>query len=288
MPKRILFVENEERFLKERKDSLEQEGYEVIPAYNPTEARRAFDQYRVDLAIIDIRLIDDTDEKDISGLMLAKETASSIPKIILTRFPTYNAVREAYGPNLDELPAAVDFVDKTEGPDALLRAVRRAFRIGTRYFRASQDEIREQLNKDHQEAREEANTQYRWSLTISILCAVVIIGGIGLALFRDVTAGVVSSLAGLGGEFVTYLFFKQLEHAHRRVDRFNEELLQTKRVETLLAACDQLSSDETKELVIAQIINTAARNWLVSSTQRSQNAGPLRIRGASNGEEPSE
>jgi hypothetical protein len=42
-----------------------------------------------DLADIDIRLSDEADEKDESGLRLAKEMDPSFPKIILTSYPTY-------------------------------------------------------------------------------------------------------------------------------------------------------------------------------------------------------
>jgi hypothetical protein len=78
------------------------------------------------VAVVDIRLVDDTDEKDVSGLTLAKETDPSIPKIILTGFPTYDAVREALGPSLNGLPLAVGFVAKNEGLYKLLAAIQLA------------------------------------------------------------------------------------------------------------------------------------------------------------------
>jgi CheY-like chemotaxis protein len=120
----ILFADNDPEFLKTRAEFLRQEGYQVIPALNPTEARRLLERGEMNLAILDIRLENDDDEKDISGLILAREVGHSIPKIILTGFPCHDHVREALGPQLRGLPAAVDFVAKQEGPEALLRAVR--------------------------------------------------------------------------------------------------------------------------------------------------------------------
>jgi CheY-like chemotaxis protein len=140
MPKPIiLFADNDEDFRKTRAEFLEQEGYLVIQAANPTEARQCLEAGGIDLAILDIRLENDDDERDISGLRLAKETAEKmptivtsgfmeqmVPKIILTSFPGYENVREALAPRVGGLPAAVDFLAKQEGLAALMAAVRRA------------------------------------------------------------------------------------------------------------------------------------------------------------------
>jgi len=123
----ILFADNDPDFIKNRSEFLEQEGFRVIPASSLTEARRALEQGGIDLAILDIRVIDDDDDRDVSGLTLAKDSAyRSIPKIIQTGFPSVQTVREALGPALDGLPPAIDFISKEEGPEAMLRSVRKA------------------------------------------------------------------------------------------------------------------------------------------------------------------
>ena len=77
---------------------------------------------------MDIRLVDDDDEKDISGITLAKDpTFRSIPKIILTNFPTIETVRDVLGVATDGLPAAVEFLWKAEGTEAMLESVSRSF-----------------------------------------------------------------------------------------------------------------------------------------------------------------
>lgn len=122
----ILFADNDPDFLKTWRECLEREGYHVIPALTPKDTREFLLQGRIDLAILDIRLNKDDDEKDTSGLILAREVALSVPKIILTSFPTVQAVREALEPALNGLPVAVDFIDKNDGPKALIDAVRKA------------------------------------------------------------------------------------------------------------------------------------------------------------------
>jgi predicted nucleotide-binding protein len=119
----ILFADNDPAFLATRREFLERAGYTVISASNPTEARQKLEIGEIDLAILDIRLENDDDERDTSGLMLAKSVARATPKIILTNFPTFDYVREALRPQLDGLPVAVDFIMKAEGVPALLSTV---------------------------------------------------------------------------------------------------------------------------------------------------------------------
>ncbi len=122
----ILFVDNTSDFLEVRSEFLEGEGYRVIQAHNPAEARSLLSKNRVDVIVLDIRLLDDDDEKDVSGISLAKEISKTAPTIILTAYPSPDAVREALRPQLDGLPASVDFVSKTEGIEPLLLAIEHA------------------------------------------------------------------------------------------------------------------------------------------------------------------
>jgi DNA-binding response OmpR family regulator len=138
---KILFADNDPDFLDTRAEFLEQAGYRVLKAYTLEQARQLLETAYVHLAILDIRMENEDDEKDISGLTLAKDPVfRTIPKIILTGYPSYQAVREALGPALDGLPPAADFLAKQEGPEALIQAVERAFK---EHVRINQDlEIR--------------------------------------------------------------------------------------------------------------------------------------------------
>ena len=124
----ILFADNDPVFRLARAERLEENGYHVLRVSSPQEARQSLDGANVHLAVLDIRLEDDDDDKDVSGLVLAKNPDySSVPKIILTGFPTVPAVREALGPAMDGLPPAVDFLTKADGPEAMIEAADRAF-----------------------------------------------------------------------------------------------------------------------------------------------------------------
>jgi DNA-binding response OmpR family regulator len=132
----ILFADNDERFIKTRSEFLKDSGYEVVSACTLAEAEQILRDKWIHVAIIDLRMTDDNDDADISGLTLAKQQAfRHVPKIILTGFPTFEYVREALGPEIDGLPPAVDFLAKKEGPDALIQAVEQAFH---KYVRINQ------------------------------------------------------------------------------------------------------------------------------------------------------
>lgn len=129
---KILFAENNPYYLNSQKELLERDGYFVFPATNPTRARQVLEEERIDLAIIDIGLEGEDDKPeddkpgDISGLLLAKETAPSLRKIILTQHREVEYVKEALKQDKQGHSAAVNYVLKDEGYEKLLRAVRAA------------------------------------------------------------------------------------------------------------------------------------------------------------------
>jgi CheY-like chemotaxis protein len=123
---RILLVDNNPEHLEAKMEILKRRGYEVVTAETPKKAKALLDEEWFHLAIIDIRLINDHDTADVSGLNLIKETDPIVPKIVLTAYPTWEATREALGTLVDGLPAAVDFVWKWGDPDKLIQSVARA------------------------------------------------------------------------------------------------------------------------------------------------------------------
>jgi DNA-binding response OmpR family regulator len=124
----VLIADNDPNIVNVRAEYLQNEGYIVFKATSLEEIKEILSEKYIHLAILDIRMIDDDDEKDISGLTLAKDPAyRTLPKIILTGFPSILAVREALGPTLEGLPPAVNFIYKTEGHDVLIKAIDSAF-----------------------------------------------------------------------------------------------------------------------------------------------------------------
>ena len=122
----ILVAENSPEHMRASRRILEGEGFSVITAQNPEVALEILGSGRAQLAILDLRLRNDSDPEDDSGLEVARRAPPGIPKLILSSFPSYEAARAALGVGPSGRPAAVGFIDRSEGPEALLRAVRLA------------------------------------------------------------------------------------------------------------------------------------------------------------------
>lgn len=122
----ILIADNDEIYLQTACEFFEKKNFQVLSASTPLQARNILEKDTVALAILDYRLGNDEDDKDKSGLRLAQETAHlNTPKIILTRFISYESAVESLRPDNGRV-AAIDFVVKQEGLEKLLDAVNRA------------------------------------------------------------------------------------------------------------------------------------------------------------------
>src|SRR5687767_1116146 len=125
----ILFADNDSTFMASRKERLEQDGFRVITADSPARAWGVLRQNKVDLAILDVRLTDDTDEHDQSGLKLAKEvTANQVPVIILSNHVDSH-IKEILQIVGELSPLKMDIVGKQEAYEALALSIARILAI---------------------------------------------------------------------------------------------------------------------------------------------------------------
>lgn len=122
----ILIVDNDPGFISGRKELLDREGYTVYSASTPKQAWEMLRQRRVDLVVTDVRLTNDQDEHDDSGLQLAEEIATrQIPTIILTGFEIHQHVAKVLRMLREKSPLKIDLVGKQEGYEALVLAIAR-------------------------------------------------------------------------------------------------------------------------------------------------------------------
>ena len=120
----VLLADNDDIFVRTCRSKLEAAGYHVQVASNPGDAIGILQTERIHVAILDMRMERDSDEKDKSGLLVAKQTSRLIPKIILTKFPTYQDVVEVLKQDMEGYQPAVEFLDKRDTkPDQLVTAV---------------------------------------------------------------------------------------------------------------------------------------------------------------------
>jgi two-component system KDP operon response regulator KdpE len=99
------------------------EGYSVSEAGAPEEARKKLEPETFDLVLVDLRLKDDGDVNDISGLEIARLASErGMPCIIVTSFPTVELARAALR-SRGAAPYARDLITKASGPQALLDSI---------------------------------------------------------------------------------------------------------------------------------------------------------------------
>src|SRR5262249_16268426 len=139
--------DNDPEFLEARKVILEQEGYRVIATSNLEEARRLFEGANPDIAILDIRMMNDDDGNDRSGLLFATEISRSVPKIMLTGYPSKKNVLESLKPEIRDNFSIVNFVAKNDGAAPLLRAVQKELNRRVFIVHGHDDEARETVSR---------------------------------------------------------------------------------------------------------------------------------------------
>jgi CheY-like chemotaxis protein len=125
---KILVADNNTDSTAILSEFLQGQNYEVVIASNPRDARKILERGEIDLALLDLRLDNDHDESDKSGLRLAENRAlSAIPKIMMSTHLDFYDVRTALG-LVSDPPPAVDFLSKADGLAAVAKSVRQALR----------------------------------------------------------------------------------------------------------------------------------------------------------------
>jgi CheY-like chemotaxis protein len=270
---RIAIVDNSKLTISSLRACLTERGHDVRSAMSADEARALAHTETMDAWIVDIRLRDNTDDKDFSGLRLAKELNSRAPKIILTNYPSWQTVREALGSDNGRAPAAVSFVSKKEGLDALLQRLDLALAppddsllqtLGVPAMHAVPDRLAElgpeqageklrtfidtqrAIWRQRQDLEIQRASHYHWAgLAASGAGFFVLLVGMACSLIGKVSTATVATCGGLLVNIVSALFLLSADKAHQRL---KESLPQTERLLELANILELCNTFETPEL----------------------------------------
>jgi DNA-binding NarL/FixJ family response regulator len=284
----IALVDNFAGAIPATRDFLEREGYVVDVATSVDEARQLDRLRSPELWIIDLRLRDDTDDKDTSGLLLARELRTEVPKILLTSYPTVKAVREALALGHDGRSPAITFVSKREGLESLARAVRLALmprnesllralgsstmnelsnrieQLGAEraslQLRDFIDTQRRALAEQQDLAGRRAAESHRIGVVASAAGFVLILGAIAASLAGTVSTATVMMAGSLIINTTSALFCVNADKAHRRLREFLQQQEDLLKVANLLDLCNTFENrtdrDQNRQAVFDWFLNS--------------------------------
>lgn len=121
--KKLLLADNDPDYRHSLRVLLELENWQVEEADSVKQAIDKLGILELVVLLVDLRLSNDKDGYDITGLEVAKKAAEKqIPCIIMSAFPSAEATRLALR-SRGATPLAADFVPKANGPQAVLDAI---------------------------------------------------------------------------------------------------------------------------------------------------------------------
>ncbi|MDX6499170.1 MAG: two-component system, NtrC family, response regulator GlrR [Blastocatellia bacterium] len=294
---RILLVDNVPQDCEAVREYLEREGFSVSLVTTADEAKQLMATKQIDVSIIDLRLERDWDERDFSGITLAKQAERSIPKIIWTNHPTVEAVKQALGPALDGLPAAVGFVSKLndEGLPTLLNSIRLALTpidapLTRRVLQAFQAEapvalhnrvqeigpeaagermqmllrdMSQELERGRERESRQATQLHASSVAVSWVGIAAIVITLALLWFGETRIGLLSAAVTAITNVVQKLFTTQERAAQDRLTRSYKKLEEIYRATHLFAICDGFESQEARDTYRRKLLDHIIdQGWL--------------------------
>lgn len=268
--KPILVADNDPTWLHNLSDIIQNAGYDVIPAKNYKEAMAIIGNHDAELAVVDLRLEEDEDKSDISGLHVAEDTDRTVPKIIVSGFSNIKDAAEHLKLDLEGFPTILDFVEKTQVSRRLIPSIQRAIKLKKTLLSVAQGKVTSQLNKDYDHARSDAKMHFWSSLILSAVFVIPIVWGVFM-LHTHPSISVLFAIVGVVVAQITHhLFNSNLKFLYGRVDRFHAELLEANRFEQLLDATSQFDDRQKREEYKLSLLQSAAARWLIGDGARRE------------------
>lgn len=283
---KILLVDNISRYRDSVRDFLELYDYTVITTGDPETAVELAVREKPSLAVIDVRLLDDADDKDESGLILARKLGAAFPIIMLTAFPSYQAVRGALAP-LDGPPIADRFVAKQEGLHKLLSVIRELlgklkpelglealgpFEVQTKttlpgeikqiepgefvsHIRENEEALEEELAVALKRESNRISQLHQARLIAGMASVVLILIAIAASFGGATTLGWVSMAASIITNVINAWFSKPQERAYQQERELREQLTSVRADKRLLSLCDYLESPTERDKCRKEMID---------------------------------
>jgi|GEM_PF-5685632 len=111
----ILIAENNTHTLSNQIEKLHQKGYSLIATNGRDSAEAVLEGIPLDGAVFDIRLKNDDDDQDFTGMELAREASQQIPKFIYSDQGNFEKAQQALNWPTKKGSENVEFIAKGNG-----------------------------------------------------------------------------------------------------------------------------------------------------------------------------
>lgn len=111
-----------------------------------------------------------------------------------------------------------------------------------------------QLEEIYTQTREQAQGWFRFSLIAAGIGFILIGSGVVVAVFGQVTAGLIASLSSAVPNVVAALFFLQSKAANERVDAIQKKLTEAREVHTAVEIANSIETKRERDRLKAEIV----------------------------------
>ena len=140
-------------------------------------------------------------------------------------------------------------------PDLPIISADQAFeRIGA----AVRSNIR-QLEDNMTQARRDSGQFFRMTLIFASLGFIVVIGGVVPLLVQQVTAGVVTTIAGVIPEATAALFFQKDKELRKTIEAYHQHILDSQQILTMVDVAETIAQADERDKMKQQIIYRVLR-----------------------------
>lgn len=136
--KHVLMVDSNSRYVSQLGSHLQSEGFAIHIARDSITAQAMVKQSQFHVAVINVQLLNERDNRDLSGIELAARLQLYTRVIMVAEQPTYEMTRLALAQRTNSPAPACDFVAKNEGTAAVITTIRKVLNLNLNISTATQ------------------------------------------------------------------------------------------------------------------------------------------------------
>lgn len=119
---------------------------------------------------------------------------------------------------------------------------------------ATSRELLRDLRQNYDLSRSQASTWFKVTLGVSLSGFMLLAAGVGLTLASRVTPGILNTIAGIVGEFIALVFYRQATSANERQDDYHHDLIDRQKTLDAMQLAQLISDQSERDRIIESVI----------------------------------